>query len=107
MSNIEDRSWYGVVNRVNFAPGGKNDPSLVYRGHEFNYWQIENSVVDMYRDYLRETFPDDEYLVHANFELDADENDDHWMNWLRENSDSVRSFLDDLIADGAPISWKK
>ena len=44
--------WYGVVSRVNFVPGGASDPSLVYRGYEFNYWEIEDMTIDMYRDYL-------------------------------------------------------
>lgn len=106
MSNIEDRSWYGVVDRVNFVPGGKNDPSLVYRGYEFNYWQIENSVVEMYRDFLRENFPDDEFLVQVNFELGADEHDENFIDWLWVSADDVYSYLGKLIDNGAPISWK-
>lgn len=106
VEEIEDRPWYGVVSRVNFVPGGASDPSLVYRGHEFNYWDIEEVIVDMYRDYLRENFPDDEYLVQANFELGGDEHDTNWMDWLRDNADEVRGYLDDYIAHGAPISWK-
>lgn len=106
MSNIEDRSWYGVVGRVNFIPGGADDPSLVYRGYEFNYWAVEDAIFEMYRDYLREEFPDDEYLVSINFELGGDEHDVNWMDWLRDNANSVRSFLDELIANGAPLSWK-
>ena len=101
-----DRPWYGVVSGVNFVPGGASDPSLVYRGYEFNYWDVEDAIYEMYRDYLRENFPDDEYLVQANFELGGDEADDNWMDWLRDNADEVRSYLDDYIAHGAPISWK-
>ena len=70
-----DNPWYGVVSRVNFVPGGASDPSLVYRGYEFNYWEIEDMTIDMYRDDLREQFPDDEFLVMVNFELGGDPHD--------------------------------
>ena len=106
VEEIEDRPWYGVVSRVNFVPGGASDPSLVYRGHEFNYWDIEEAIIDMYRDYLKENYPDDEYLVSIDFELGGDGADDNWTDWLRDNADEVRGYLDDHIAHGAPISWK-
>ena len=106
VEEIEDRPWYGVVSRVNFVPGGASDPSLVYRGHEFNYWDIEEVIIDMYRDHLKENYPDDEYLVSIDFELGGDGADDNWVDWLRDSADQVRSYLDDLIATGAPISWK-
>ena len=103
---IEDRPWYGVVSRVNFVPGGASDPSLVYRGHEFNYWGIEDMAIDMYRDDLKEKFPDDEFLVMINFELGGDPHDVNWIDWLRDNADRVRGELDAMIANGAPRSWK-
>lgn len=106
VEEIEDRPWYGVVSRVNFVPGGASDPSLVYRGHEFNYWDIEDAIFDMYRDHLKENYPDDEYLVSIDFELGGDDADDNWTDWLRDNADEVRGYLDDYIAHGAPISWK-
>ena len=101
-----DRPWYGVVSRVNFVPGGASDPSLVYRGYEFNYWDIEEAIIDMYREYLRYNYPEDEYLGLINFELGGDPHDDDWIDWLRDNADEVRGYLDDWIANGAPISWK-
>ena len=107
VEEIEDRPWYGVVSRVNFVPGGASDPSLAYRGHDFNYWNVEDAIIDMYRDHLKENHPDDEYLIQANFELGGDEGDTHWMDWLRDNADRVRGYLDDWIAHGAPITWKK
>lgn len=101
-----DNPWYGVVSRVNFVYGGALDSSLVYRGHKFNYWNVENMVIGMYRDYLREEFPDDEFLVMINFELGGDPHDDDWIDWLRDNADLIRGRLDTMIANGAPISWK-
>lgn len=101
-----DRPWYGVVSQVEFVPGGADDPSLVYRGHEFNYWTIEETAIDMYRDDLRKEYPDDEFLVQVNFELGGDPHDVNWIDWLRDNADRIRGELDDLIADGAPVSWK-
>ena len=101
-----DRPWYGVVSRVNFIPGGASDPSLVYRGYEFNYWGIEDMTIDMYRDDLKEKFPDDEFLVMVNFELGGDPHDVNWIDWLRDNADRVRGELDAMIHHGAPRSWK-
>ena len=107
VGEIEDRPWYGVVSRVNFVPGGASDPSLVYRGYEFNYWDIEDAIIDMYRDDLRDQFPDDEYLVSIDFELGGDGADDNWTDWLRDNADRIRGEIDAMIAHGAPITWKK
>ena len=106
VEEVEDRPWYGVVSRVNLVPGGDSDPSLVYRGYAFNYWEIEDMAIDMYREYLRYNFPDDEYLGLINFELGGDPHDDDWIDWLRDSADRVRGELDAMIADGAPISWK-
>ena len=104
--DVEDRPWYGVVSRVNFVPGGASDPSLVYRGYEFNYWEVAEVMIDMYRDYLKENYPDYEFLVLIDFELGGDEHDVNFMDWLRDSADEVRGYLDDLISTGAPISWK-
>ena len=106
VEEVEDRPWYGVVSRVNFVPGGASDPSLVYRGYEFNYWEIEDMTIDMYRDDLRDQFPDDEYLVSIDFELGGDGADDNWTDWLRDNADRVRGELDAMIHHGAPRFWK-
>ena len=108
VEEVEDRPWYGVVSRVNFVSNGAmSDPSLVYRGHEFNYWDTEDAIVEMYRDCLRDNFPDEEYLVQINFEVGGDINDVDWTDWLRDNADDVRGYLDDWIAHGAPLSWRK
>lgn len=105
---VEDKPWYGVVSRVNFVHNGAmSDPSLVYRGHEFNYWDTEDAIVEMYRDCLRDNFPDEEYLVQINFEVGGDINDVDWTDWLRDNADEIRGYLDDWIAHGAPISWRR
>ena len=106
VEEIEDRPWYGVVSRVNFVHNGALDDSLIYRGHEFNYWNVENMVIGMYRDHLREEYPDDEFLVMINFELGGDPHDVNWIDWLRDNADLIRGKLDTMIANGAPISWK-
>lgn len=102
----EDRPWYGVVSRVFFRPGGALDPSLMYSGYEFNYWDTEEATIDMYRDDLRELYPDEEYLNTINYEVGGDPHDDNWIDWLRDNADRVRGYLDELIASGIPRSWR-
>ena len=84
-----DNPWYGVVSRVNFVPGGASDPSLIYRGYEFNYWDVEDAIFDMCRD-----------------DLGGDPSDMDWIDWLRDNADEVRGYLDDWIFHGAPLTWK-
>ena len=99
---MTNNPWYGVVDMVDFVSNGAmSDPSLVYRGYEFNYWDIEDAIFEMYSTDVEEVY-NDEYLAQLNFDL----NNDHWLNWLRDSSDRVRSYLDDWIAEGAPVSWK-
>ena len=99
---MTNNPWYGVVDMVDFVPGGiMSDPSLVYRGYEFNYWDVEEAIFEMYSTDVEDSYHDED-LAQLNFDL----NNDHWLNWLRENSDLVRAYLDDYIATGAPISWR-
>ena len=99
---MSNNPWYGVVEHVDFVDNGAmSDPSLVYRGYEFNYWDVEDSIYEMYRSDVEEVYNDEDLA-----QLDFDLNDEHWLNWLRENSDRVRDYLDDWISAGAPTSWK-
>ena len=99
MSNHENLpDWYGVVKGVKFLNrGGWNDPGLIYKGKEFNYWDMEHALVDMFEDDMREQFPDDEYLELINWELGA--NDD-FAEWLENNQDRVRDYFDDVMHGG-------
>lgn len=99
MEELND--WYGVVTGVKFKfHGPVSDPGLIYDGREFNYWDIEDAIYDMYREDLRENFPDDEYLVQIDFDPGADENDSHFTDWLAGNVNLIHSYLDDVIAGG-------
>lgn len=90
--------WYGVVNGVNFVSCGPvSDPILEYKGHEFNYWDIENVIFEMFRDYLRDNFAGDEFLESINFEVLPD---DDFTEWLSENNDTVTNYLDECISGG-------
>lgn len=99
MSELND--WYGVVTGVKFKSHGPvSDPGLIYDGREFNYWDIEDAIYDMYRDRLREEFSDDEFLVQIDFDTLPDEGDSYFPNWLAGNVDLIHSYLDDVIAGG-------
>lgn len=99
MSNYEDLpDWYGVVKGVKFLGRGPvADPALIYKGKEFNYWDMQDGLVDMFQDDMREQFPDDEYLVSINWELGAD---DEFSEWLENNQDRVRDYFEDVIHGG-------
>lgn len=97
----ELKNWYGVVTGVKFKSHGPvSDPGLIYNGREFNYWDIEGAIYDMYRDDLRDQFPDDEYLVQIDFDPSPDENDEHFTDWLAGNVDLIHGYLNDCIASG-------
>ena len=99
MKKLQD--WYGVVTGVKFKSNGiVADPGLIYNGREFNYWDIEDAIYDMYRDYLREEFPDDEYLVQIDFDPLPDEHDEDFTGWLSDNVEIIHSYFDDVIAGG-------
>lgn len=95
------KDWYGVVTGVKFKSHGPvSDPGLIYNGREFNYWDIEDAIYDMYRDDLRENFSDDEFLVQIDFDPLPDENDSHFIGWLEENIERIHCYLDEVIAGG-------
>ena len=98
MSNSQLYDWYGVVKGVKFkSDGPMSDPGLIYKGKEFNYWDMQDALVDMFQDDMREQFPDDEYLELINWELGA--NDD-FAEWLENNQDRVRDYFDDVMHGG-------
>lgn len=97
----ELQNWYGVVSGVKFKFNGSiSDPVLIYNGREFNYWDIEDAIYDLYRDHLREEFPDDEYLVKIDFDPLPDQGDDHFTGWLSGNVGLIHNYFDDVIAGG-------
>lgn len=98
MRNPQLPDWYGVVKGVKFKSNGPmSDPGLVYKGKEFNYWDMQDALVDMFEDDMREEYPDDEYLESINWELGAD---DEFSEWLENNQERVRDYFDEVILGG-------
>lgn len=99
MSNYEKMpDWYGVVKGVKFLGRGPvADPALVYKGKEFNYWDMEDALYDMFKDDLRDMYPDDEFLVSCDYDIGID---DDFAEWLGHNQYRVRGYFDDVIHGG-------
>lgn len=91
--------WYGVVKGVKFSPGEPiGDPSLIYKGLEFNYWDIEYALYDMFKEDLIHEFEGDEFLVSIDYDLGTDS--DEFAQWLENNQDTVTGYFDDVIHGG-------
>ena len=80
--------WYGS-DEIGVRFHGQGDADLVYKGHDFNYWDIEGALWDMY------------------LEDGGDEGDDDaFAAYVRENAPA---YMDDVMAFGyfAPgsTSW--
>lgn len=92
-------NWYGFVNGVKFKNNGPmSDPELIYNGRSFNYWDIECGLYEMFRDYLREEFPGDEYLESVDYDTSTE--DSHFTDWLENNNETITGYFDDVISGG-------
>ena len=97
MSNLPD--WYGVVKGVKFKSNGPvDDPGLIYKGLTFNYWDIEGVMYEYFKEYLKEQYPDDEYLEQIEYDVTTE--DYHFCEWLENNNETVTNYLDDVIHGG-------
>lgn len=95
---MELKSWYGVVPKVKFKSNGiMADPTLIFEGMEFNYWDIVEPVYDMYCDHLKDKIEDD-YTVEVNTDPGLD--DEFFIEWLEFNTEMIYQYLWDCVAGG-------
>ena len=88
--SFEDKlpNWRGVEGIKYLSPGNtQSDPSLVYNGYTFNYWDIEDALWDMF---LEDT-------GHTDSESDVPEVEDEFNQWLKG---TATYYLDDVIYGG-------
>ena len=47
---MKKNDFYRGVKNVHYIDNGEwADPEIIYKKHLFNYWEIENSLWDMYK----------------------------------------------------------
>lgn len=81
-------NWRGVEGIKYLSPGNtQSDPSLVYNGYTFNYWDIEDALWDMF---LEDT-------GHTDSESDVPEVEDEFNQWLKG---TATYYLNDVIYGG-------
>lgn len=79
--------WRGCKNVMFGYYNDYADPDLLYKGHTFNYWDVDDG--------MRENFESD--CSDDLDELADSEVEEMYDKYVRENADS---YLDDAIANG-------
>ena len=82
----KDKGWFGIKNAKFIYHGDWNDPEVQYDGVSLNYYDIEDILLDEYR----EEHPEDK----------NDKGFDNWMA-LPKTKSSIQSALDILVQSGA------
>ena len=76
-------NFYGIDGVVFNWHGTNSDPSITYKGHEFNYWDVEETLWN----YYTEDNP-------GKLECDLLEG---FVNWMKNNPQETYNLLDDWI----------
>ena len=83
----KDKAWFYGIQGIEFVWHGEwSDPTLIYKGREFNYYDIETPMWEIYKEDCEEAG------------TNADE--DEFAVWMQENGDYVRSYMDDIMMVG-------
>lgn len=84
--NTSAPNWRGIPGIQFISNGSYSDPSLVYEGKEFNYWDIEDSLWEIF---LEEN-PQYKDKDSGNPKVEA-----RFTSYLKE---AAKPYLDDVIA---------
>lgn len=84
-------NFYGIPGIKFISHGEWSDPEVEYKGYTFNYWDIEDSLYDLFKQEF-EPYEDDLYVNRDTGEVLSFE------DWLNQNKDLVYSELDDFVA---------
>lgn len=87
-------NYRGIPNIESVWHGEWADPELIYKGHSFNYWDVEDAL---WGDY-----------VEQECDGNADKGDDYaFALWLKKNTDHVYDYLNDWIAANEEMNNNK
>lgn len=83
---------YRGIKDIKFVWHGEwADPELIYKGHSFNYWEVEDALWGEY--------------VEQECKGKADKGNDYeFASWLKKNTDYVYGYLNDWIAANEEIN---
>lgn len=76
---------YRGIPKVEFIWNGSwSDPQLKYKGHLFNYWDIEDTLFY-------------EYAENFAKNIETDDDDELFTLWLRANKDKLYNLLNEMM----------
>lgn len=84
-------NFYGIPGVKYISHGEWSDPEVEYKGYTFNYWDVEDSLYDLFKQEF-EPYEDDLYVSRDTGEVLSFE------DWLNQNKDLVYGELDDFVA---------
>ena len=80
-------NFYAIPDIKMVWNGSQSDPGLIYDNKYFNYYDVEDALVSEYREYCEEN--------NIN-----DPNDNRFDNWVKDNTDLVYYYIENLIDGG-------
>lgn len=84
---MSKKSTFRGLSQTRFIWHGEySDPEIEFKGRTFNYWAVENS--------LWEYFKEDENVNEADWD-----DDEAFDQWLKDNEDWVYTYLDEFFLD--------
>lgn len=78
-------NFYGISKVKYVWHGSWSDPEVIYKRYSFNYWDLENTLWDEFRE--------EKQLG----EYDGNEYDKEFAQWIFDNQENVHGILDDWI----------
>lgn len=78
----ETKYFYGIKGIEFYFINSQSDPYLVYNGHYFNYYDIENAFWNDFKD------------------ENPNGTENEFYKFMTRNADNVRAYLDECIENG-------
>ena len=89
---MKKQYFYGIYAIYFIYHGDWNDPEIIWRGHTFNYYEIEDTFYEIWK-----STP--EYLT-ANLSTEASAAD-AFATWMKKNGRRVKEYMKYLIDNKA------
>ena len=78
-----NKKWFYGIYGIEFIwHGCWSDPELIWHGHSFNYYDLENALYDEYKEY------------NPNYD---DNDDSDFAVWVKKNAYIAREYLQNLL----------